>query len=72
MKDPIKVSFARHIPDRQIDSIVSSIAAYGNVHEDATSGEFLVEVFRLSKRPALLTRLMEWERYGFLTYATDQ
>jgi len=70
MANLISVSFARHVAEREISSMVSAIAAYGNVRDGSSEGEFLVEVFRPSKRAGLMTRLMEWERHGFLTYAS--
>ena len=68
MQEEIGVSFATHIPEAQVASLISSIAAYGNVLDGRGPREFRIEVFRASKTPQLLKSLMEWERYGFLTY----
>jgi len=57
MTDLISVSFAEHVASAQVASIVSGIAAYGNVLDGETPKEFLVEVFRPSKVAKLMTRL---------------
>ena len=49
--------------------MVSGIAAFGNVLDGEAPREFIVDVFRSSKLPDLRTKLLSWERYGFLTWA---
>ncbi len=48
--------------------MVSGMAAYGNVWAGASDREFSVEVFRASKLKGLERQLLEWERYGFLSW----
>jgi hypothetical protein len=65
----VMIQFAEHVSADRVAGMVSSIAAYGNVVDGGSPKEFVVEIFRVSHLPGLKTRLMEWERYGFLTYA---
>jgi hypothetical protein len=62
-------TFGDHVNLNRVQSMVSSIAAYGNVHEGENQREFRVEVFRPSKLPSLSNQLVEWDRYGFLRWA---
>jgi hypothetical protein len=63
------VDFGEHISHDQITSMVSSIAAYGNVYQGAPDREFAIEVFHASKLPKLKRCLTEWERYGFIRWS---
>jgi len=65
----IMIQFAEHISADRVPAMISSIAAYGHVVDGGSPREFVVEIFRASHLPGLKIRLMEWERYGFLTYA---
>jgi len=66
----LKVTFSQHIPQDKIASMVSGIAAYGNVTADSSDRIFIVEVFRLSKFPKLQKKLHDLEQYGFLRWET--
>jgi hypothetical protein len=65
----VTVQFAEHISPDRVAGMVSGIAAYGNVVDGGSPRELVVDVFRATHLPGLKTQLMEWERYGFLTYA---
>ena len=62
----LTIAFGDHVDLNRVQSMVSSIAAYGNVFEGKTQRAFRVDVFRLSKLSGLKGRLVEWGRYGFL------
>lgn len=65
----LKVTFAEHLPADRISSLVSGIAAYGNVIEANESKTYSVEVFRVSHLPQLKEQLTRWERYGSLWWS---
>jgi hypothetical protein len=65
----LTITFGLHVDPSNLQSMVSSIAAYGNVYESENQRSFRVEVFRPSKLPGLQQRLIEWDRYGFLKWA---
>jgi hypothetical protein len=62
------VEFAEHLKPDQIASMVTGMAAYGNIHERSTPRSFEVPVFRASNVPRLRQKLVTWERYGFLNW----
>ena len=62
------VEFPEHTAADRIASIVTGIAAYGDVRGGTNALEFRVTVFRLSKLPGLKQRLTEWENYGFVRW----
>jgi hypothetical protein len=67
----LSVEFGEHISLDRISSMVSTIAAYGNVYQGASGREFAVELFRVSKLPRLKRQLTDWERYGFIRWSED-
>ena len=64
----LKITFGEHISQDEITSMVSGIAAYGNVTATSSSRTFIVEIYRLSKLPGLQKTLHELEMYGFLRW----
>ena len=64
----IAVQFGEHVSAGSVASMRAGLNAHGVVLAAAQPRQFLVEVFRATKLPGLLVQLMEWERYGFLTY----
>ena len=62
----LTITFGDHVDLNAVQSMVSSIAAYGNVYEGENPRTFRVEVFPPSKLPGVKERLVEWDRYGFL------
>ena len=69
MQTMIAVTFSEHVPIQQVLSMVSSIAAYGNVCPGSTDHIFTVQVFRASKLPKLKAQLSAWEQNGFLNWS---
>lgn len=67
----LKVTFAEHLPADQISSLVTGIAAYGNVTDTNEPNSYSVEVFRVSKLPQLKEQLTKWERHGFLRWFVE-
>jgi hypothetical protein len=67
----LAVSFGIHVSLDRVSSMVSSIAAYGNVTAGDSERDFSIEVFRASKLPGLKAQLASWEQYGFLKW-TDE
>jgi hypothetical protein len=65
------VEFAEHVPHDSMRSVVTGIAAYGNVLNGSSERSFIVEVFRASNLPRLKDRLRELERYGTLHWFED-
>jgi hypothetical protein len=65
------VRFNEHVAAKQVTSMASGIAAYGNVLPGSSEREFVVEVFRASKAPGLRARLSQWEVHGFLYWDED-
>ena len=65
------VEFAEHVPHGSMTSIVTGIAAYGNVLNGSSDRSFIVEVFRASNLPRLKDRLKEWERSGSMRWSED-
>jgi hypothetical protein len=64
----LKIVFGEHIAMERIASMISGIAAYGNVTAGAAKGIYEVEVFRLSKMPGLQKKLHDLEKYGVLRW----
>jgi hypothetical protein len=64
----LTVTFGIHVPLDSMASMVSGIAAYGNVAALASPREFSVEVFRSSKEAKLKAELARLEQYGFLKW----
>ena len=65
----LRVHFADHISRDRINSMVSGIAAYGNVLPDGAPQDFVVEVFRASKLPRLEAWLEQLERLGTIRWS---
>ena len=65
------VEFCEHVSVDSVASMVSGIAAYGNVYEGSSGREFAIEVFRVSKLPDLKRKLLNWEHYGFIRWSED-
>ena len=70
MAKTLTVTFNEHVSLPEAASMADSIAAYGDVLPQASARSFTVEVFRPSKLLGLKSRLVEWERYGFLRWPT--
>jgi hypothetical protein len=64
----IEITFGEHIAANRVSSMISSIAAYGNVFQGTDARSFRCEVFRASKLPNLKLRLVDWDKYGFLCW----
>jgi hypothetical protein len=62
------VEFPEHTPASRIESLVTGIAAYGNVTEEGRPRTFKVSVFRAAKLPRLEKQLETWEQYGYLRW----
>jgi hypothetical protein len=67
----LNVEFGEHISADRVASMVSSMAAYGNVFDGHSQRAFVVEVFRRSKLPGLQRQLLSWENHGFLRWSED-
>lgn len=64
----LTIEFGEHVPSDQVASMLTGLAAYGNVSEGSNTRQFQVSVFRRSKLPDLKSQLVKWERYGFLQW----
>jgi hypothetical protein len=62
-----RIQFGLHVPADRVAGMVSGIAAYGNITAEADR-KYSVEVLRASRLPSLRKRLVNWDRYGFLTW----
>lgn len=62
----IEITFGEHIAHNRITSMVSSIAAHGNVFPGEDPRTFRCEVFRASALPSLKERLVQWDLHGFV------
>jgi hypothetical protein len=62
------VRFNEHVAAKQVASMATGIAAYGNVLPGSSDLEFVVEVFRASKAPGLKVLPAQWEVHGFLNW----
>ena len=60
--------FPEHMAESQIASLITGIAAYGNVLPLEKPRSFVVEVFRTGKVAGLKRLLDHDSRYGFLQW----
>jgi len=67
----IVVEFAEHIPIDRISSMVTGMAACGNVDAASNGRTYTVRIFRASNLPYLKKKLTSWERYGFIQWKQD-
>jgi hypothetical protein len=65
----LNVRFSEHIPVKEMDGMVSSIAAYGHVYPGETERDHIVEIFRPSKLPGLEHQLTQWDVHGFVRWS---
>lgn len=65
----LSVEFAEHVPEDSKASMVSGLAAYGNVTQGSSARHFTVVIFRRSRLLKLREQLTSWERYGFLHWS---
>lgn len=68
MSVTLAVTFSEHMSFAEIPSLVSGIAAYGNILPAESPRTFSVEVFRTSKLPKLKLQLADWETRGWLRW----
>lgn len=64
----IIVEFGEHVALDSVASMVTGIAAYGDVDGCGEDRKIAVRVFRPSKLGGLKNKLLHLERYGFLRW----
>lgn len=67
----IVFEFPEHMPESQIATLITGIAAYGNVSLRDEPRSFVVEVFRSGKGAKLKQLLDHDARYGFLRWNVE-
>jgi hypothetical protein len=63
------VTFNAHVPQKSIESMMSGIAAYGDVIVDESQRGIRLAVSRHSKLSKLEGQLTDWDRFGFLRWS---
>ncbi len=67
----LTIIFHLHVASPSRDSMITGIAAYGRIEIDETHRVVMVEVTRQSKLEGLTQQLAAWNRFGFLTWTSD-
>ena len=62
------LSFAQHLTDANVSSVITAVGSYGNVSPTGKDRSYVVEVFRQSKVQRLKERLEHFERWGLVSW----
>ena len=68
----LQIYFAEHVDIDRRASVTSQIAAYGMVEGVPASGSVSVEIRRVANLDQLKEQLTAWERFGLLTWSSDE